>query len=236
MSLTIPLLALGLALAPAELSEREKQARLEFIQLRLDRARGPARLWYFGWLSGYGAGLALRTSFALTSEDPGTRLDSRTGALTLGASLMVTLVTTPRSLFAADRLRSLQALNRNKGYRNLFFAEQLLRDAAFWEQLGQSWFTHVAGAAVNLSAALYLGAHARRWNSAVIAGAGGVAVTELKILTQPTSASDALVEFEHMKARSWTQSAKAPLHSRPGNAVTLTITAAPLLLVIAGTF
>jgi hypothetical protein len=167
-------------------------ARARWLQASLDRAQGPARLWYFGWVSAYSAGLAVRTTLAFTSDDAGVRLDSRVGAVTIGIGLGVTLALTPRSLFAGDRLRGAPAGTLAESCLKVRFGESLLAEAAFWERAGKSWIAHVAGIAVNAGAGLYLGVKAQRWGSGLLAFAGGVTVTELKILTQPTTAGRAL--------------------------------------------
>ncbi len=183
-----PLMALALEMPEPDVC----RARERWLETTLDRAQGPARLWYFGWVSAYSAGLAARTTLAFASDDAGVRLDSRVGAVTIGIGLGVTLALTPRSLFAGDRLRGAPAATLVESCLKVRLGESLLAEAAFWERAGKSWVAHVAGIAVNVGAGLYLGLGAQRWASGLLAIAGGVTVTELKILTQPTTASRAL--------------------------------------------
>lgn len=188
-------LAVGNALAVATLDPADVPRRSQYLQASFERAVGPATLWYAGWLSAFGTGFGIRTALAFAGSHAGVRLDSRVGMLTLGTGLVVTLVFTPRSLFAARRFRAIPASTEAEQLQKLRIGEELLDEAVFWERLGTSVVPHVAGIGVNVAAGLYLGLAAQRWDSAIVAAVGGIAVTELKIFTQPLTLSRAKAHY-----------------------------------------
>jgi hypothetical protein len=47
-----------------------------------------------------------------------------------------------------------------------------------------------------------LGLHDERWTSGILLAAGGIVINELKIFTQPTTATDELIAYRRRFARS----------------------------------
>jgi hypothetical protein len=228
-------LAVGSLSAVAPPEPMAVPQRSQYLQASFERAVGPATLWYAGWLSAFGTGFGIRTTLAFASSDPGVRLDSRVGMLTLGTGLVVTLVFTPRSLFAARRFRAIPANTEAEQLEKLRIGEELLGEAVLWERLGTSLIPHVAGIGVNLAAGLYLGLAAQRWDSGLVAVVGGVAVTELKIFTQPLTLSRAKTDYERRLTRAEGSRFAAPSAARgEGARVTLMVGASGIW--IAGTF
>jgi hypothetical protein len=68
----------------------------------------------------------------------------------------------------------------------------MLLDAAERQRRGVAWHQHGANLAIHLAGSLYLGLREGEWLQAVVTGAIGAAVGELKILTQPRGAIRAL--------------------------------------------
>ena len=230
-------LASFLATDPGLSGDSELPLRLDFLQSSLDRSEAPARFWYLGWLSAYGTGLAARTTLAFAGSSDGVRLDSRVGAITIGVGVVTTLVLPPGAAFAAGRLRAMPGRTSAELQSKVLVGESLLREAAHRERLGRSWVPHVGAVAVNLAGGLYLGLHAKRWSSAILAGAGGIAVAELKIFTQPTTADPALKEYELRRAMSWTREAGSlPNPDSSGLVTTLAVTTLPFGVALKGSF
>ncbi|HKQ70785.1 MAG TPA: hypothetical protein VJT73_15670 [Polyangiaceae bacterium] len=106
---------------------------------------------------------------------------------------------------------------------------ELLIESAASERLGRSFIPHVAGLSLNLAAGLYLWLQEDRPMSGLVAFGGGALVTELKIFTEPITASRAL---EAYRAGTWRSGAAA------GAARFLTVGfgAFPAGVVLTGTF
>lgn len=225
-------LAAGSVLAVAPPDHTELQRRSQYLQVSFERAVGPATLWYTGWLAALGTGFGIRTTLAFASSDAGVRSDSRVGMVTLGTGLVATLVFTPRSLFAARRFCLLPARTEAEQLEKVRIGEELLEQAVRWERLGTSVIPHVAGIGVNLAAGLYLGLAARRWDSALVATLGGVAVTELKIFTQPLTLSRAKANYQRHLA---TPEAPAVAPLSPGEMKAMIVVGASSISVV-GTF
>jgi hypothetical protein len=228
-------LAAGSVLAVAPPEPADLRRRGQHLEASFERAVGPATFWYAGWLSAFGTGLGIRTGLAFASSDAGVRSDSRVGMLTLGTGLVVTVVFTPRSLFAARRFRSLPANTEAEELQKVRIGEQLLDEAVRWEKLGTSVIPHVAGVGVNLAAGLYLGLAARRWDSALVATLGGVAVTELKIFTQPLTLSRAKATYPPNLTTSEANPV-APRFAAIGEGVRATVIVGASGISVVGTF
>jgi len=234
-------LSLFLALSPldepppaSDSRERETERRIQFLQASLDRAQAPARLWYYGWVATFSAGLALRTTLAFTAQTPGARLDSQVGMVTLAGGLAVTLALAPRTLSAAGKLRALSGTTPETLEHKLRSAEALLEEAAHFERVGKSWLTHSIAIAISVGAGLYLGVGAERWGSAALATAGGVVVSELKIFTQPMTANRELAAYRCFREGS-TSTERTP-ESRPLPSMRWNLVAMPLGLGLTAEF
>jgi hypothetical protein len=128
-------------------------------------------------------------------SDPGLRADMAVGAV--GTSLgVVPLGLFPfEARFAAADLRAVAGSSPGERRRKLDAAERSLERSAEAEAFGRSWVAHVLGIGVSLGLGLVLVVGYDRVASGIVNCAGGVAVTELQILTQPTDAIDALREY-----------------------------------------
>jgi hypothetical protein len=186
------LIFLSPGVASAGSDDGEASRRISDLQAILDRSEGPARLWYFGWASLYAAGLTARVALSLFSEREGVRTDSQVSAITLGAGLIGTLVLLPPAAFAGGRMRAAPARTPEERRQKVLLGEGLLKASAASERQGKSFVPHLVGAVINVSAGLYLWLDRDRPLSAVAQGLGGIAVTELKIYTQPTTATEAI--------------------------------------------
>ncbi|MEO8180518.1 MAG: hypothetical protein ABI895_16910 [Deltaproteobacteria bacterium] len=180
------------AVASAEGNDGDAARRISDIQERLEWSERSARLWYFGWASLYAAGFTARVALALCSDSEGIRIDSQVSAVTLGAGLIGTLVLMPPAVFAAGRMRGEPARTPEERRQKVLLGQGLLEASAASERQGKSFLPHLVGALVNVSAGLYLWLGRDRPLSAVAQSLGGIAVSELKIGTQPTTATEAM--------------------------------------------
>ena len=226
----------GVSLSADAAADASLRERIDDLQASLDRSQAPARLWLFGWTSAFTAGLAVRSTLAVSAASEGIRIDSRVGALTLGTGLLATMALAPRSAFAAAKLRGLPDTTAEERRRKLLAGQELLAKCAFWERAGKSFVPHLVGVAVNVAAGLYLGIGEKRWASGLVAAVGGIAITELKIFTQPMTASAALAAY---RGRGESGPVRASQGARPTAAsepTLITLTSWPLGLSLVGSF
>ncbi|MES1205819.1 MAG: hypothetical protein ABUS79_07760 [Pseudomonadota bacterium] len=205
--------------------------RIDYLQASLDESNAPARLWFFGWAAAYTAGLAVRTTLAYTASSEGVRVDSQVGALTLGAGLVSTAIFYPRSAYAAGKLRSLPSNTLEQQRNKVAEGERLLAESAYWEGLGHSLVPHLAGLTVNLAAGLYLWLDQHRFTSGLVAFGGGTLITELKIFTEPITASPALNRY---RADTWKRGGGATPRVYPE--LSIGLGTFPLGVLVTGSF
>lgn len=231
-----PLIAL-LAMDPAPLDTRGLALRASFLEESLERAEGPARLWYFGWISAFGAGLSVRTALAFAGSTEGIRVDSQVAMVTLAAGLGMTLALAPHTLYAGGQLREAPAGDACELRAKVLWGETLLRRGAGREARGRSWLPHVAGVVVSVGAGAFLALHEERWTSGIVQAALGITVNELKIFTQPTTASDALATYERAGVkREPTSKLGSSAPASRAVAVSLSLSASPAAVALSGTF
>jgi hypothetical protein len=184
--------------APPEVEDAEVRRRLAFLEDRLDRGTAAAERWWYGWFAGW---LTLSVGEAVTAvatTNVGLRKDSAVGAV--GASLGVI----PFGIFAfparsaAGELGALPEATPADRRRKLARAEHLLRASAKAEVAGRSWLTQVLSIGGSVGVGLVLALGYKRPVTGAISIAGGIAISEAQIFTQPTAAIDDLRAYEQL--------------------------------------
>jgi hypothetical protein len=191
-------------------SDADVTRRLAFLEARLREGQVGAKRWWNVWLYGWSALTLAQAGVALGTTDRGLRIDSAVGAI--GSSLAVV----PFGLFAfpartaADELDRLPDTTPAERRRKLAMAEQKLDESAEAEALGRSLLNHALGAAVSAGFGLVLALGYERPASGAFNAAGGFALCEVQIWTQPTAAIEDRVAY-----RRWTRRADAPAPKAP---------------------
>ena len=192
--------AAAIALAPGiagadPLTDAEVSRRIAWIARRLDRGTAASDRWWYAWYAGFTATTAAQALVATATTDPGLRADMAVGALgtSLGVVPLGLFPFEPR--FAAADLSRIPGPTATARLHKLEVAERLLRESAEAEAFGRSWIAHALGVGVSLGLGLVLALSYDRPVSGLLNFAGGVAITELQIFTQPTDAIDALREY-----------------------------------------
>ena len=171
--------------------------RLQYIQNTLEKDQVNTKLWWYGWLSGYGAATIVQGAFYFGSIDKSTRQDMALGAATTFLGVAGQYIT---PLLPGNEPEQLNLLSGNSSLERsnkLIIAEELLNDCAKREQLARSWKNHAMCSAVNLSSGLitWLGFKRSVW-----AGIGNfalnTAITETQIWTQPTLARRSYKKYQ----------------------------------------
>jgi len=178
------------------------QARIQYIQQKLDQGKPIASLWWNGWLYGYTAATIAQGAVFATSESLKTRQDMALGAATtlIGAAGQLLMPMVPVS--APKKLALIPGDTPEQRAEKLKKAEELFKASSDREKEGRSWKMHAVSGAVNLGTGLvtWLGFD-RTVKSGLIAFAINTAITEAQIFTQPTRAiRDYKVYCEKYKA------------------------------------
>lgn len=186
---TLALLAATVLVRPTV--ARAADAPLEAAEQTLERDRDATRLWYFGWSAIFAVATGANVAAAFAFDDAGLRADARVGAVKSGLGFVSTIVLPPPSLFYTPCSDAERATAEGRA-RCAARQNERLRDAADLERLGRSWLPHVASVAVNLGGLAYSWLHDNRLVEGILASVVGLAVSEAKIFTQPTTARDAV--------------------------------------------
>jgi hypothetical protein len=163
--------------AAPSLSEVPAERRIAWLRGRIDAERGPARAWSWTWGVVDGALTA-----GQLAAIPAVRGDSSRGLLAASAAssalgvaqVLLAPITPPREAPGDGGCGTLAAL------------EASLDRSARNEALGSGALAHGANVLVNAALGVATGLTERRWELAALAFAGGVALGEAQLLTQPT--------------------------------------------------
>jgi hypothetical protein len=178
----------ALAEPAAPRSDAEVEARLAWIERALDREQASGRLWYDSWVGLFGAATLAQAGIALNVNDPAARVSGIVGSVKSGIACGFMLLNPATARTAADTIRAMRADTPAERAAKLLRAETLLRTIATEQRFGRSWFPRVGGAALNTAAAWITWATTRGTAVGWIGLLSGVAVAQLNIHTQPTSA------------------------------------------------
>jgi hypothetical protein len=179
------------------LSDSEVDARLAFVEGRLEAGTAAANRWSYGWLATYGTLSLLQVGVALGTTSPTLRRDAAVGgvAASVGVVPFGLFPFTPR--FAADRLRAWPSSTPDERRHKLARGEALLKKSAEAERFGRSWVPHVLGNSVAIAWGFVLALGYHRIATGIITGSVGVGLVEVQIWTQPTAAIHDWDEYSH---------------------------------------
>ncbi len=174
--------------ADPRLAAMDARERLDLLHRTLDQQASYATLWTWGW-AGVGTAIAW-ANFILA--DRASSLDDREDHLIVGAFTLLIpiskLVMRLRVATDAPRLDALVLAGGEQTCLVLARAEQFMARDAADEDFDSGILAHLAG--VVASGALFaILASMEHWTNAIFNGVGGVALSEVMILTQPTGAS-----------------------------------------------
>jgi hypothetical protein len=166
------------------------EARVEFLQDRLDAGERTSTLWWYGWLGVYSALTVGQGAVYFASDDEQLRANALVGGAGSLVAVAATLATSLPSIGAGDDLRRLDGSTPEHARRKLEAGEALLARSAAAEASGRSWVSHGLGFVLGAAqgAVLWL-AYDLPVDGAISFGVS-VAMSEVQIFTQPTRAID----------------------------------------------
>jgi len=186
----------GLTRNVSSLSDAELDARIAFIEERLDAGETHAKYWQWGWTGAYATGIAIGTAQAALTDDGENRADYITTAVkaTIGTTRLLVWRHPGRN--GADALdESLWGNTRSAKERRLQRAEELLQDVAHRAEQRTDWRSHAGNVGLNLVGAGFILGFGNALDAAESFGVG-VAVGTAHILSAPKRGIQDLDDYQ----------------------------------------
>ena len=180
-----------------EPSDSIVQRRISFLQKSLLEDQQGTKLWWYGWLTGYGAAAAVQGAICFSSTDKTTRQDMAVGAITNLAGLTGQFISTFQPISFARKALLLPERTSGEKLEKMTQLEKMLADRSLMETEARHWKAHILCTGVNLTSGLvtWLGFHRTMWEGVVNFGMNCV-ITEAQIWSQPIRARRALQRYE----------------------------------------
>jgi hypothetical protein len=174
--------------ADAPMSIRQGGELANQIQQELDHEACHERLWWNGWMIGYGAATVGQGVAAGLDSDPDTRADKGVGAATSFLGVLGVLISPlPEIDAAAKALRAMPTEGEEASRARDQAAITLREQAANVEREQRSWIPHILNFVVAGGSSLVLGLGFERGAGPAARNFGAsFAVGELQIWTQPS--------------------------------------------------
>ena len=180
-------------------SDAELDARLHFLEDRLDAGRRHAQIWYYGWLGFNSACFAYTTTSAVFDSARSRSFDivNATQAA-VGVGDIVFLRPMP-GREGADPIRGAADASHADKVARLAKGEQILVAAAQRASDRSAWSTHLGNLFFNLlGGGILLALHEDHY--AAVAALSGTAVGEAYIWSEPSRAPEDLEAYRHFIA------------------------------------
>lgn len=178
------------------LSDSDVEARLGYLEERLDARRGYSRWWWNGWTGFYSLGVVVQTARAIPEDDTSKRADLIVSAVKATGGVVNLLRRPLQAKRGADPVRALPSATADDRRLQLVRAEEQLRINAKEADGRYSWLRHTLNVGVNCVGAVIVDEGFddpwRGWRSAGI----GIAVGEAMIWSQPWWPTGDLRDYE----------------------------------------
>lgn len=180
---------------PSSLSASELDARIAFIEERLDAHRKHAYYWQYGWTAAYGSGLVIQSVRAGVTKDDENRADYVVSAVKAAGGVARLLLRPHPATHGADPLREMGGDTREAKERKLAKAEEMLLGTAKFSDRRFSQKAHIANVLVNVAGGAIiwgLGAPLHAVQSTLV----GIGVGASQIVSAPWYGDEDLDEYE----------------------------------------
>jgi hypothetical protein len=195
---------------PPGLSDTELDARLNFLEERLDGGKRYARNWQWGWTGFYSIGIVYEIQEAITccstrksghdnSVSGNTRHKGRTKHIvsavkaTIGTTRL--LLTRHPGRNGADEMRAIEGDSHEAKLARLAKGEEVLQSVAKTAERRTNWKSHAGNIGLNLAGAAFtfgFGRTSDAWESLGV----GIGVGTINILTAPKRGIQDLDDYE----------------------------------------
>ncbi|MFV1978203.1 MAG: hypothetical protein ACC649_02515 [Myxococcota bacterium] len=199
------------------LSDSELDARLAFLEERLDGGERYAKIWQWGWTGGYALGVVIGVGEAIfccsnRKSGPGTRKVNggfhsakekrNEQRVTYYVTAVKGVIGTTRMLFwrhpgrnGADSMRAIEGDSREAKLARLAEGEEVLQDVAKRAEERTNWKSHAGNIGLNLAGAGFIfgfGRDSDAWESLGV----GIGVGTLHILSAPKRSIQDLDDYQ----------------------------------------
>lgn len=197
---------------PAAQGTLDLDARLGFVEQRLDDQRLHSQLWQYGWTAVNGTGLVLGTYQAASTQNGDDRVVGIVDATKSVIGLADLYFRPLPGLHGADPIRAMPGDTPEQQEERLAAAERLLKADAERAEERWGWQQHVGNLTVNLAGgAVILGFGSK--SSALTDTLIGLAAGEVQILSAPWEPVRSLGDY---RSRFGGLAAAMELRPRPG--------------------
>jgi hypothetical protein len=179
---------------PDSLSDAELDARVQWLTTTLDDSAGYAKLWQYGWTSGYTLGIGIGAAQAATTSKNDTRVN---GIVTASKAVIGTtrlLLTQHPGRLGADPMRAIGGTDRASKLQQLAVGESQLSRVGERAQNRLRWQRHAGNVALNVIGGAFIFGFGDEVDAAV-SMAVGIAVGELMIFTSPKVGEENLANY-----------------------------------------
>jgi hypothetical protein len=185
----------GLTRNPSSLSDSELDARLRFLEERIDAGKKYTQYWQWGWTGGYSMGIVIGTAQAITEDGDKKRVNDIVTAVkgVIGTTRMV--VDRHPGRHGADSMRAISGDSREAKLQRLAEGEKLLQQIAKRAERRTNWKSHAGNIALNAAGGGFIfgfGKNTDAWTSMGI----GVAVGTTQILSAPKRGIQDLEDYQ----------------------------------------
>ena len=177
-----------------DLSPAETDARLGFLEQRLDDGRFSAQAWQYGWTGIFGVGLVAGAAQAVLADDGDERVYQIVGTVKSAGALAQMLTDPLPARLGADPLRAVPGATLEGRQQRLALGERQLVENAARAESRYSWRRHAEGVTTNLIGGAVIYALGDS-TDAMISTLSGILVGELQIWTQPWRATSDLADY-----------------------------------------
>jgi hypothetical protein len=177
-----------------DLTPAETEARLGFLEQRLDEGRFGGQAWQYGWTGVFGVGLVAGAAQAVMADDGDERVYQIVGAVKSAGGLAQMLTDPLPARLGADPLRQVPDGTPEGRLQRLALGERQLIDNAARAESRFSWRRHLEGVTTNLigGAVIYTLGDS---TDALVSTLSGILVGELQIWSQPWRATSDLDDY-----------------------------------------
>ncbi len=179
-----------------DLSDSSVIQRIKFLQNSLHSDQQGTKLWWNGWLAGYGAGTIAQGAIWYSSDEKTLRQDMATGAATTLVGLIGQFISNFQPHSFADKFDQLPDENSSQRLNKMTQMSEFLTDRSQMEIEARKWKAHILPTSINLASGLvtWIGFHRTVWDG-VANFALNCVISEAQIWSQPIRAKRELRRY-----------------------------------------
>ena len=180
---------------PPGLTDSELDARLAFLEERLDGGEKYAKYWQWGWTGGYSLGIVIGTAQAIDEDENKKRTNHIVTAVkgVIGTSRMLFFPHPGRN--GADAMREIPGDSREAKLQRLKKGEETLQRVAKRAKQRTNWKSHAGNIALNAAGGAFIFGFGRDKDAGISMGIG-ISVGTMQILSAPKRGIQDLSDYE----------------------------------------